>query len=219
MLAFSSWRAKPITEVLLLKVYNTAPRRTWVWEVLGCFFFFQHIFNQHPPSHGEEYRYYGYRHSRRRRRSPSPICRISNQQAQQYGKTTRGLTSRHIQLMTVGLSIGTGIFPGVGPVLARSGPLSVLLAFTLYPCLGLCPLIICAAEACSWISLSGTFFLFPERYVDPAPGFASGYIYWYWHSTHCLCKTLRTESRHGGLCWSVVTLPEWSPSFNSRTKM
>lgn len=104
---------------------------------------------------------------------------ITSEEQKQYGKTRRGLSRRHMQLITIGSSIGTGIFVGVGSALARSGPLSVFLAFTVYSCLVLWPLMMCAAELCTWLPMRGSIFLFAERYVDPALGFAAGYIYWY----------------------------------------
>ncbi|KAK2624705.1 hypothetical protein QTJ16_005898 [Diplocarpon rosae] len=104
---------------------------------------------------------------------------ISEDAQKQYGKTVRGLTNRHVQLITIGSSIGTGMFVGIGSSLARSGPLSVFLGFTLFALLILWPLFMAAAEMCSWLPVRGSIFQFSERYVDPALGFAGGYVYWY----------------------------------------
>lgn len=93
---------------------------------------------------------------------------ISTTDQQRYGKTRRGLTSRHFQLITIGSSIGTGMFVGIGSALARSGPLSVFLGFTFFSCFVLWPLMMCAAELCSWLPVRGSIFQFAERYVDPA---------------------------------------------------
>jgi yeast amino acid transporter len=129
--------------------------------------------------------------------SPSPIVRVQDSDPEQvkelggqayaeippelqelYGKTRRGLSSRHMQLITIGSSIGTGMFIGIGSALARSGPLSVFLAFTIYSLFVLFPLFMCATEMCTWLPVRGSIFQFAERYVDPALGFAGGYIYW-----------------------------------------
>ncbi|KAH7322396.1 AAT family amino acid transporter [Stachybotrys elegans] len=104
---------------------------------------------------------------------------ISPELQEVYGKTRRGLSSRHMQLITIGSSIGTGMFVGIGSALARSGPLSVFLAFTIYSLFVLFPLFMCATEMCTWLPVRGSIFQFAERYVDPALGFAGGYIYWY----------------------------------------
>lgn len=99
--------------------------------------------------------------------------------ATKFGKTKRGLSSRHMQLITIGSSIGTGMFVGIGSALARSGPLSVFLGFSIFSIFVLWPLMMVAAEMCSWLPIRGSIFQFAERYVDPALGFAGGYVYWY----------------------------------------
>lgn len=104
---------------------------------------------------------------------------LSPEQLERYGKTRRGLSSRHMQLITIGSAIGTGMFIGIGSALARSGPLSVFLAFTIYSLLVLFPLFMAASEMCTWLPVRGSIFQFAERYVHPALGFAGGYIYWY----------------------------------------
>lgn len=42
------------------------------------------------------------------------------------GETHRGLKSRHLQLIALGGSIGTGLFVGSGSVLALGGPGTIL---------------------------------------------------------------------------------------------
>ncbi|KHN97962.1 proline permease [Metarhizium album ARSEF 1941] len=49
-----------------------------------------------------------------------------------YGETRRGLPPGHVQLMAITGSIGTALFVGIGGRLSQSGPLSLLLAFTLW---------------------------------------------------------------------------------------
>jgi len=104
---------------------------------------------------------------------------ISESAQQRFRKTVRGLSSRHMQLITIGSSIGTGMFVGIGSALARSGPLSVFLSFTFFSVFVLWPLFMAACEMCSWLPVRGSIFQFAERYVDPALGFAGGYVYWY----------------------------------------
>jgi amino acid transporter len=103
---------------------------------------------------------------------------LSTELEERYGKTKRGLSSRHMQLITIGSSVGTGMFIGIGSALARSGPLSVFLAFTIYSLFVLFPLFMAASEMCTWLPVRGSIFQFAERYVHPALGFAGGYIYW-----------------------------------------
>jgi len=41
------------------------------------------------------------------------------------------LKSRHVQFIALGGTIGTGLFIGIGKALAASGPLSILLGYTI----------------------------------------------------------------------------------------
>lgn len=49
---------------------------------------------------------------------------LPDQEWQEYRSTKRGLT-RHVQLMAIGGSIGTGLFVGIGGPLSNAGPLNV----------------------------------------------------------------------------------------------
>lgn len=96
-----------------------------------------------------------------------------------YGQTERRLQSRHVALMIIGQSIGTGLFIGLATPLQTSGSLSLLLGFLWWSCLCVWPLMQCVAEMCSYLPIKGTFIHFAARWVDPALGFASSIIYIY----------------------------------------
>ena len=51
--------------------------------------------------------------------------------AEHYGYVTRGLKSRHIQFIALGGTIGTGLFLGIGSALSASGPLPLLLGYSI----------------------------------------------------------------------------------------
>ena len=93
--------------------------------------------------------------------------------------THRGLSSRHVQLMAIGGSIGTGLFVGIGSVLRTAGPLSLLLAFILYPTLLIYPCCMGVAEMATHLPIRGGIYEFASRFVDPAFGFALGWTYFY----------------------------------------
>lgn len=92
-----------------------------------------------------------------------------------YGKTKRGLSGRHVQLMAIAGSIGTGLFVGIGNSLSKAGPLSVLLAYIIYPILFIWPCNMCVAEMATHLPIRGSIYEFASRYVDPAFGFALGW--------------------------------------------
>ncbi|KAL4931843.1 putative proline permease [Aspergillus undulatus] len=96
-----------------------------------------------------------------------------------YGQTKRGLSSRHVQLMAIGGSIGTGLFVGIGSYMRDSGPLSVVLGYLLYGLLFIWPCYLCVGEMCAYLPVRGSIFELAARYVDPAFAFAMGWVYFY----------------------------------------
>ncbi|KAF4120338.1 Amino acid permease [Geosmithia morbida] len=99
--------------------------------------------------------------------------------ANQYGQTHRGLSPRHVQLMAIGGSIGTGLFVGIGSTLSEAGPLSLLLGYLLWGVLFIWPCNLCVAELCSYLPVRGSIFELAGRFVDPAMGFTLGWTYFY----------------------------------------
>ncbi|KAH7312596.1 amino acid permease/ SLC12A domain-containing protein [Stachybotrys elegans] len=96
-----------------------------------------------------------------------------------YGRTQRALSPRHVQLMAIGGSIGTGLFVGIGQSLVRSGPLSLFLAFTFWGLLFIWPCNLSVAEMLAYLPIRGSIFELASRFVDPAMGFAMGWTYFY----------------------------------------
>ncbi|KAJ2896714.1 hypothetical protein MKZ38_005284 [Zalerion maritima] len=107
-----------------------------------------------------------------------PIRTSQNIQAK-YGQTKRGLSPRHVQLMAIGGSIGTGLFIGIGGVLSKAGPLSVFLGYLFWGILFIWPTNLCVAEMCAYLPIRGSIFELASRFVDPAIGFAMGWTYFY----------------------------------------
>lgn len=97
----------------------------------------------------------------------------------QYGQTRRGLTPRHVQLMAIGGSIGTGLFVGIGGSLVRTGPLSLVLGYLFYGFLFIWPTNLYVAEMCAYLPVRGTIYELASRFVDPALGFAMGWTYFF----------------------------------------
>ncbi|KAF9454452.1 hypothetical protein P691DRAFT_692680 [Macrolepiota fuliginosa MF-IS2] len=90
----------------------------------------------------------------------------------------RVLTQRHIQMIAIAGTIGTGLFLGSGNVLRKAGPLGALVAYILVGTVTYSSL--CAVgEMAAWAPISGTFPHYAGRWVDPALGFAVGWNYFY----------------------------------------
>lgn len=96
-----------------------------------------------------------------------------------YGQTKRRLSSRHVALMIIGQSIGTGLFVGLAQPMVTSGSLALFTGFLFYACFVIWPLMQCVAEMCSYLPIKGTYLHYCARWVDPALGFACTIIYLY----------------------------------------
>ncbi|KAG0158130.1 hypothetical protein PDIDSM_5643 [Penicillium digitatum] len=96
-----------------------------------------------------------------------------------FRQTKRGLSSRHVQLMAIGGSIGTALFVGIGSYLREAGPLSVFLGYLVWGCLFMLPVNLCVGEMTAYLPLRGSIFELAARFIDPAFGFAMGWVYFY----------------------------------------
>ena len=85
----------------------------------------------------------------------------------------RRLGNRQIQLIAIGGSIGTALFVSIGGGLAKGGPGSLFLAYTLYS--GLVGLVNnCMAEMGTQHPVSGGFIRMAGKWVDEAFGVLAG---------------------------------------------
>ena len=104
---------------------------------------------------------------------------LTNDEWDHYRSTKRGLTPRHVQLMAIGGSIGTGLFVGIGSPLSNAGPLSVFLGYCTYGLLFIWPCCLCVGEMMAYLPSRGSIFELASRYVDPSLGFALGWTYFF----------------------------------------
>jgi amino acid transporter len=83
---------------------------------------------------------------------------------------------RHLQMIAVGGSIGTGLFVGSGSALARGGPAAVLLAWII---MGVMLINVTQAlgEMAILYPVSGGFYTLASRMLDPSFAFAMGWNY------------------------------------------
>ncbi|KAM6496675.1 general amino acid permease 1 [Amanita muscaria] len=98
--------------------------------------------------------------------------------AHDLDQVQRRLTQRHVQMIAIAGTIGTGLFLGSGGALAKAGPLGALIAYVLVGTVAYST--VCSVgEMTTWAPVSGTFPHFAARWVDPAFGFAVGWNYFY----------------------------------------
>lgn len=86
----------------------------------------------------------------------------------------RRLKGRHLQMIAIGGSIGTGLFVASGKALAAGGPASLLLAFSIIGTMLYCT---CQAlgELAVMFPIAGSFSSWATRFLDPSWGFAMGW--------------------------------------------
>jgi yeast amino acid transporter len=105
--------------------------------------------------------------------------RLSASEWDVYRSTKRGLFPRHVQLMAIGGSIGTGLFVGIGGPLSKAGPLSVFLGYLAWGLLFIWPCCLCVGEMMAYLPVRGSIFELASRYVHPALGFGLGWTYFF----------------------------------------
>lgn len=89
---------------------------------------------------------------------------------------SRKLKSRHLQMIAIGGSIGTGLFVGSGYALASGGPAAIIIGYILVGFAVFC--MVCAlGEMSVQFPVSGSFNAFYSRFIDPSVGFVFGILY------------------------------------------
>lgn len=96
----------------------------------------------------------------------------------QSNSVKRSLKTRHISMISLGGSIGTGLFVASGSAISVAGPGGGLLA---YIGMGIMVyfLMTSLGEMSTYMPVSGSFSTYATKYVDPAFGFAMGWNYWF----------------------------------------
>ncbi|CAK7895421.1 S-adenosylmethionine permease Gap4p [[Candida] anglica] len=88
----------------------------------------------------------------------------------------RRLKSRHLQMIAIGGSIGTGLFVGSGYALAMGGPAAVLIGYSLVGYSIFC-VVMALGELSVQFPVSGSFNAFFSRFIEPAWGYVFGILY------------------------------------------
>lgn len=98
--------------------------------------------------------------------------------------TKRSLERRHINLIAIGGSIGTGLFITIGSSgLVRAGPLGLLLAYCFWTCVILM-LTVSVGEMVCYLPVDSPFLSMAGRVVDPAFECAASVNFWLMQSLY-----------------------------------
>ncbi len=89
----------------------------------------------------------------------------------------RDMKSRHLMMISIGGTIGTGLFLGSGQTISQAGPLGAVLAY-LVGGLIMYMVLLCLGELTVAMPVSGSFQTYASRFISPGAGFTTGWLYW-----------------------------------------
>ncbi|KAA0180491.1 Lysine-specific permease [Cupriavidus sp. H18C1] len=90
----------------------------------------------------------------------------------------RKLRARHLSMIAIGGSIGTGLFVASGATIAQAGPGGALAAYLLIGAM-VYFLMTSLGELAAYMPVAGSFSTYGSMYVEEGFGFALGWNYWY----------------------------------------
>lgn len=116
---------------------------------------------------------------------------------------SRTLKNRHLQMISIGGSIGTGLFVASGQRLATGGPAGVLIGYAL---IGTMIFVTCQAlgELAVTFPVAGAFVTYNTRFIDPSWGFAMA-----WNYAMLWLATMPLE-----LVAASITISYWNKTIN-----
>jgi len=86
------------------------------------------------------------------------------------------MKTRHLHMIAIGGSIGAGFFVGSGSALNRGGPASLFLDFSIMGVM-IFNVVYALGELAVMYPVSGGFYTYSTRFIDPSWGFAMGWNY------------------------------------------
>ena len=118
----------------------------------------------------------------------------------------RDLKNRHVQLIAIGGTIGTGLFLGSGKAIALAGP-SIILAYLI---VGIALFFVMRALGELLLSNAGykSFTDFATEYIGPWAGYVTGWTYWF-----CWIMTAMADVIAVGIYTQYwFDIPQWVPA-------
>ncbi|KAI8672145.1 hypothetical protein LRP88_03342 [Fusarium phalaenopsidis] len=88
----------------------------------------------------------------------------------------RRMKPRHLQMIAIGGSIGAGFFVGSGKALYNGGPASLTIDFLIIGVM-IFNVVFALGELAVMYPVSGGFYIYSSRFIDPSWGFAMGWNY------------------------------------------
>ncbi|KAL2133419.1 hypothetical protein VTI74DRAFT_2420 [Chaetomium olivicolor] len=115
----------------------------------------------------------------------------------------RSLKTRHMHMISIGGSIGAGFFVGSGKALSTGGPATLLIDFVIIGVM-MFNTVYALGELAVMFPVSGGFYTYSTRFIDPSWGFAMG-----WNYVLQWCVVLPLE-----LTVCAMTIGYWNSEIN-----
>lgn len=93
-------------------------------------------------------------------------------------KVKRGLKARHVSMIALGGTIGTGLFVGTKAPIQMAGPVNTLIAYLFFGALAY-SVTQSLGEMATHTPIAGSFCTFNTRYLSKSIGFATNWCYWF----------------------------------------
>ncbi|BGP50979.1 hypothetical protein JCM10450v2_006905 [Rhodotorula kratochvilovae] len=103
---------------------------------------------------------------------------VSGEAASTEGGIQRKLKARHLQMIALGGTIGTGLFVGAGSALNTGGTAGIFIGYTIMGMV-VYSMMVALGELTTQYPVRGAFVHHANRFLDPSVGFALGWNYWY----------------------------------------
>ncbi|KAF1822882.1 uncharacterized protein K489DRAFT_370498 [Dissoconium aciculare CBS 342.82] len=94
----------------------------------------------------------------------------------EHNQLNQTLKSRHLSMIAIGGSIGAGLFVGSGKALSTGGPAALLIGFGLIGVM-MFNVVYALGELSALYPISGGFYTYSARFIDPSWSFAMGWNY------------------------------------------
>ncbi|GFF26130.1 proline-specific permease [Aspergillus lentulus] len=123
----------------------------------------------------------------------------------------QGLYQRHMQMIALAGTIGTGLFLSSGQALVMAGPLGAFLAYSIVG-LAVSSVVLTVGEMGALVPLSGGLVRYAEYFFDPAMAFANG-----WNQVYLYSVTLPAEIVAASVLiefWTTVNNAIWITVFS-----
>lgn len=94
------------------------------------------------------------------------------------GPVKRQLQQRHVSMIALGGTIGTGLFIGTGSAISNGGPVGALIAYVFMASI-VYSVANSIGEMATYIPITGSFTVFCARFISPAAAASIGWMYWF----------------------------------------